>query len=166
MKQFSNNIVFVDTEFSDLNPYVGEILSIALVKMDGSELYLELEYDGACSAWVKEHILPTLTEKKVTRDVAKAKIRDFLGNASPYLLGFVNQYDDVYLSKLFVDDEKPYNWLPLDLASMLFMRGLDPQAEISPKLGLDSSKYREHHALDDARWIRDAYCALVDTCVE
>ncbi len=45
MKSFSENIIFFDTEFSSLNPYEGEILSIGLVKPNGEELYLELEYD-------------------------------------------------------------------------------------------------------------------------
>lgn len=160
-KPFSDNIVFVDTEFSDLDPYVGEILSIALIKMDGRELYLELEHDGPCSAWVEENILPTLTAPKVSRAEARAQIRTFLGEAEPYLLGFVNQYDDVYLSKLFLGEEKPYHWLPLDLASMLFLHSLDPNADFSQELGLDSTKYHEHYALDDARWVRDAYLKLV-----
>src|SRR4030066_1628453 len=46
MKPFSDNIVFLDTEFSSLDPYKGEILSIGLVKMNGDGLYLELEYTG------------------------------------------------------------------------------------------------------------------------
>jgi len=43
---FSKNIIFLDTEFSSLDPYKGEMLSIGLAKLDGSELYLELEYEG------------------------------------------------------------------------------------------------------------------------
>ena len=46
MKPYSGNIVFLDTEFSTLDPYNGEILSIGLVKMNGEELYVELKHRG------------------------------------------------------------------------------------------------------------------------
>ena len=112
MKTFSDNIIFVDTEFSDLNPYKGEILSIGLVKLNGEELYLELEYDGGVSDWVKENIIPTLTQSKVTREEAKKTIRDFVGRGKPYMVSYVNQYDTIYLYKLFVGEEHPFFWLP------------------------------------------------------
>jgi len=161
MKPFSKNIVFVDTEFSDLDPYKGELLSVGMVKPTGEELYFELEYDGEYSGWVTEHILPTLTDPKVSREIAKKKIRDFLGTSQPYLLAFINQYDDVYMSKLFLGEEKPYNYMPLDLASILFFNGIDPQGEVEKALGLELPNYREHHALDDAKWVRDIYLKLL-----
>jgi hypothetical protein len=34
----AENILFIDTEFSDLDPYIGEILSIGMVKLSGEEL--------------------------------------------------------------------------------------------------------------------------------
>jgi hypothetical protein len=37
---YSDNIVFVDTEFSGLEHYLGELISIGLVKPGGEELYL------------------------------------------------------------------------------------------------------------------------------
>ena len=49
MKSFSDNIIFLDAEFSTLDPYEGEILSIGLVKLNGDNLYLELEYNGPLS---------------------------------------------------------------------------------------------------------------------
>ena len=53
-KPYSKNIIFLDTEFSSLDSNKGEILSIGLVKLDGKELYLELEYDSPVSDWVKK----------------------------------------------------------------------------------------------------------------
>lgn len=67
MKPFSDNVIFVDTEFSSLNPYKGEVLSIGLVKINGEELYLELEYQGEVDDWPKQNILPTLKSPKVNR---------------------------------------------------------------------------------------------------
>lgn len=63
-KPFTDNVIFMDTEFSTNDPYEGEILSIALVKLDGEELYLELEFEGEANEWVKKHILPKLDQVK------------------------------------------------------------------------------------------------------
>jgi hypothetical protein len=43
---YTDNLIFYDSEFSSLDPYEGEILSIGMVKPNGQELYLELEYEG------------------------------------------------------------------------------------------------------------------------
>ncbi len=156
-KPFSENIVFIDTEFTDLNPYNGELISVGMIKPTGEELYIELEYDGKVSDWVKENVLPKLDGKKMSREEAKKAIRDFLGTNMPYLFGFINQYDDVYLSKLFLNEEKPYNYMPLDLATLLFFHEINPQEVVEKTLGIDLSPFREHHALDDAKWVREVY---------
>jgi DNA polymerase III epsilon subunit-like protein len=160
---FSSNIVFIDTEFSDLNPYTGELLSIALIKPSGEELYIELEYDGPVSDWVKEHVLPIMRQEKVNRDEAKKLIREFLGDSKPNLLGFICQYDDVFLSKLFLNEEKPYYYVTLDLASMFFAHDKPPEHlyGIAKEMGLDATEYKEHNALDDTRLIRDIYQKLI-----
>jgi len=153
MKPFTDNIIFFDTEFSTLDPYNGEILSIGLVKLSGEELYLELEYDGPASDWVKGNILPTLKAPKISRDEAKRKMKEFVGNGMPYMVAYINQYDDVYLNKLFLGDEKPFYWLPIDFASMMFAVGLNPESRITE----DFPGYQQHNALDDARLLRDWY---------
>src|SRR4030066_659894 len=101
MKPFSDNIIFLDTEFSSLDPYKGEILSIGLVKMNGEELYLELEYDGEVDEWVKENVIPILRETRVGREEVVRQIKNFVGNTKPYVVGYVNQFDSVYWSKLY-----------------------------------------------------------------
>ena len=52
---------------------------------------------------------------------------------------------------------------------MLFALGIDPegygrgeQDELFNGLGVDYSKYTEHHALDDAKLLRDIYLKLLD----
>ena len=153
IKPFTDNIIFLDTEFSDLNPYNGEVLSIGLVKPGGEELYLELEYDGSVSDWVRQDIIPMLTAPKVSREEARRRIKEFVGKGMPYAVAYVNQYDDVYLNKLFQGDEKPWHWLPIDFASMMFAVGLDPESQIVESF----PGYREHNALDDAKLLRDCY---------
>ncbi|MFA6492814.1 MAG: exonuclease domain-containing protein [Patescibacteria group bacterium] len=159
-------IIFLDTEFSSLDPYKGEILSIGLVKESGEELYLELTYDGEVDPWVKENIIPNLKNKKVSRDEAKQKIRDFVGKNKSVAMAYVNQFDILYIYKLFTIDDCPFFWMPLDFASILYGLGYDPleyherQKDMVKKFGIDSEKYQRHNALDDARLLREVYLKL------
>ena len=170
MKPFSDNLIFFDTEFSSLDPYEGEILSIGMVKGSGQELYLELEHEGGVSDWVKEHLIPMFREKKVTRAEAVKKIREFAGTDYPYLISYVNMFDASYLYKLLginnQDRNKglPYHWIILDFASVLFALGRDPESfqtghphSLAKELGIDAGQYRPHHALDDAKYLREVY---------
>ncbi len=169
MKPFSGNIVFVDTEFSSLDPYKGEILSIGIVKLNGEELYLELEYDGEYDEWVKENIVPTLKETEVSREEVKKRVKDFIGKEKPYMVSYVNQYDAIYLRKLFGAGNDPFFWIPIDFASMLFAFGMTPESCCSEdrdkfykEIGIDSAKYKQHNALDDARLLRKTYLKFIE----
>jgi len=158
-------IIFFDTEFTDLNPYVGEILSIGLVKKSGERLYLELESNTNCSDWVKENILPTLNDKKYSREEAKIILSNFIGKDHPIMVANVNQYDTLYFYKLFSGPETPFFWIPIDFASILFSKGYEPEdyinrGEIFKKLNINIEKYNQHNALDDALLLRDTYLAL------
>ena len=123
-------------------------MSIGLIKLNGEELYLELEYDGPLSDWVKEHVVPMLAGNKVSREEARKQIKEFVGNNHPYAVSYVNQYDTIYLYKLFQGDEHPFFWLPIDFASILFGANIDPNSSLFEDV---DGKYREHHALDDAQ---------------
>lgn len=164
MKPFSDNVVFLDTEFSTLDPYQGEILSIGIVKLNGEKLYLELEYDGPISDWVKENILPTLQGPKVDRDSAKATIKEFIGTGKPYMVSYVNQFDAVYFYKLFGTENQPCFWLPIDFASIVFGAGKDPEKllDVAKKMGVDSKKYKLHNALNDAELLKEIYLKFFD----
>jgi DNA polymerase III epsilon subunit-like protein len=164
MKAFSENIIFFDTEFSSLNPYRGEILSMGLIKFTGEELYLELDYDGEVDEWVKKNVLPLLQQPKVSREEALEVVDGFVGDSKPYLMAYVNQFDAVYWYKLIEYGKNPFHWIPIDFASILFAAGRNPQSydwrhrdNFFREFGIDYSHYREHHALDDARLLRDVY---------
>jgi len=173
-KPFSDNLIFWDTEFSSLDPYEGEILSIGMVKMNGEELYLEVEHPGGVSDWVRENVLPQLKEPKISREEAVTRVKGFVGEGMPYLMAYVQVFDVPYLYKLFeVDDSKnnktlPFNWIPIDFASVLFTYSYSPEELVTArrrekfcrKLGIKASGYREHHALDDAKFLRDIYIRL------
>lgn len=166
---FSNNIVFLDTEFSTLDPYKGEILSIGIVKLDGSELYLELEYQGETNDWVKKNILPTLTKPKISRQKAIQDINEFIGDQKPYVISYVNQFDTIYLYKLTGINGHPFFWLPIDFASILFSLGIQPE-NYNPEnpdnflkdIDIDITKYHQHNALDDAKLLREVYLKMIN----
>jgi DNA polymerase III epsilon subunit-like protein len=164
------NIVFFDTEFSDLDPYTGELLSVGMVTLDGRELYIELEHSGPTSDWVKKHIIPQLNDEKLTKGQARDVIEQFLEGKEPFAVAFVDNYDVIYLTKLFGAGKLPFKWMTVDFASILFASGINPvkfQRDVSgakdfyKQLGIDISKYKNHHALDDARLLRDVWSKVV-----
>ena len=165
MKPFSNNIIFYDSEFSSFDPKQGEILSIGMVKMSGEELYLELEYSGEPDEWVKENILPKLAGEKISSASALEKIKKFAGSSTPFLLSYIDNYDAVYLKNIIGSGKTNiFHWITIDISSMFFALGLNPEDfgdgdknGMFAKLGIDWKKYREHHALDDAKLLREFY---------
>ncbi len=173
IKPFSDNIIFFDTEFTSLDPNKAELISIGLVKFTGEELYVELEYSGEASDWVKSHVMPFLTGNRITAKEAVKKISEFVGNTKPYAVGYINQDDAMYWQKLLmsVDDtiDNPFQLVSVDFATMLFAHGIDPtayysenNAELLKRLGIDRSKYNQHNALDDAKLLREAYIKFIE----
>lgn len=164
-KPFSDNIIFYDSEFSSFDPVRGEILSIGMIKMNGEELYLELEYKGEVDPWVKDNVLPYLSGEKINDQEALVKIKAFAGSSTPFLLSYVDNYDAVYLKKIVgLEKNNIFHWMSIDIASMFFALGLNPgdfgdadKSGLFEKMGIDWKKYREHHALDDAKLLREFY---------
>jgi len=171
MKPFSDNIIFFDTEFSSLDPNKGEILSIGLVKLNGEELYLELEHDGKVDKWVKKNILPTLKGPKISREEAVKRVKKFVSSTKPYIVGYINQDDVIYWQKLYRSvgvKRNPFQLVAIDFATVLFMLGIDPESyyfgdknNFYKKIGIDHTKYRKHNALDDARLLREVYSKFI-----
>lgn len=164
LNPFSDNIIFFDTEFSDLDPYKGELLSVGMAKPGGEELYLEIDCEGEINDWVKQNVIPYFTGLKISRSEAKLRIREFVGDATPYLVSYINQFDAIYWYKLFGMDDHPAHWIPIDFASILFGLGINPSSYSSQKflseLGIDGSKYKKHNALEDARLLREVYLSF------
>lgn len=165
MKAQLSNLVFWDTEFTSLDPYKGELMSIGLVKPNGEELYVELDFNGVADAWVLENVVPKLSGPKVKREEVMKQITAFLGDSKPHMVAYVNQFDVVYLYKLLgaknTTKEYPFHWIHYDLATWLATMGYDPEClthnklpAFAAELGLDVSWRREHHALDDAKLMK------------
>lgn len=164
------NIIFMDGEFAKLKPDGIDLLSLALIKPNGEELYLEIEFDGEISPWVKENVLPNLKQEKVSKEKATELIKDFVGNEKPYLIAYVNQFDWMGICKLFnvknTEDisKLPFFWAPIDFASILFEKGVKPTInpiELAKKYHIEVSTIKKHHALDDARLLKKIYDKVI-----
>jgi DNA polymerase III epsilon subunit-like protein len=165
IKPFSDNVIFYDSEFSSFDSKRGELMSIGMVKLSGEELYLELETTTDPDEWVKDNVVPKLTGAKIGLAEAVEKIKKFVGDSVPYLIAYIDNYDTVYLKNI-IGQEKNYifNWITIDIAAMFFALGLNPQSfgnadndGTFDRLGIDWKNYREHHALDDAKLLREFY---------
>jgi len=172
IKPFSKNVIFFDTEFTDLDPNRGELISIGLVKHNGEELYVELEYEGDPTEWVKENVLPFLSGKKIGKKEAVGKIQEFVGNTKPYIVGYINSDDVIYWQKLYRSvgvEDNIFNITSIDFATILFMLGVDPEKYyfgnengFFQKIGIDCKKYNNHNALDDAKLLRETYYKFLE----
>ncbi|HTN29731.1 MAG TPA: hypothetical protein VL178_02710, partial [Pseudomonas sp.] len=74
---------YLDTEFTDLNPYTYKLISLALVVPGGPEFYVELTdhwVEDDCSDFVREIVLPQLEPAACGRTTAQARaaLREFL----------------------------------------------------------------------------------------
>lgn len=160
----NRNIVFMDGEFAKLKPNGIDLLSIALIKPNGEELYLELDYKGKVDDWVNENVIPKLSQKRVSKKEAVKLIKKFVGKEKLYVVAYVNQFDWMGICKLFgAKDVKriaelPFKWVPIDFASILFSKGINvaetKMTEIAKKYNISTSKDDEHNALNDARVLK------------
>jgi len=169
-KLFSDDIIFFDTEFTNLDIEKGELLSIGMVKNNGKKLYLEFEYTSKdVHPWVKKKVLPFLKGKKINMEKGRELIWDFVGRNNkpkPFLVAYVNQFDAIFWYKIFGDPQNhPAFWIPIDFASILFAHGYTPDSmrhkKFFDELGIDNTKYSDHNALEDARKLRDIYNAFL-----
>jgi hypothetical protein len=162
----AREIIFMDGEFQGLSAHGTTLLSIGLIKQTGEELYLEIEYDVEVNDWVKENVLPYLTKEKVSREEAIKQIKTFIGSTKPILCAYVNQFDWMGINDLFgvpsinADTDNPFYWKPMDFASILFAKGFSFEQEVmslARSIGIDTTKYRKHYALDDTRLLKEIY---------
>ncbi|HLD12156.1 MAG TPA: hypothetical protein VJB87_01020 [Candidatus Nanoarchaeia archaeon] len=160
----SRPIIFADAEFPGLSPNGTHLLSLALIKESGEELYIEFDYRGKTNAWVKKHVLPSLSGKKVSQVKAKKLIRAFVGKQEPYFLSYVNAFDWMAILKLFGVHKHPFYWIPLDLASLFYARGINVRGGldgVARRLGIKMQQFTRHNALDDARLVKMVYEKLM-----
>jgi hypothetical protein len=171
---------FFDTEFIEDGKTI-DLISIGIVSEDGREYYaISKEFDASkANDWVKENVLAHLPNVEEiytqydrgygprTRVVkypaeykTRAEIRDevlaFIGQDKPEIWAYYADYDWVVLCQLFgrmLDLPKGWPYFCRDIKQVADSKG-------NPKLPDQTTT--EHHALEDAKWVRDAYQFLQD----
>lgn len=178
---YSENIIFMDGEFTELNENGTTFISIALVKPNGEYYYaINADYDAKkCTDWVKENVLVPLytqtvhgdprnhcdalnfhktygkSEKKIAEEIKR-----FVGDSKPYLIADVNQFDWMGICGLFGVWNVPFFYIPIDFASILWSKGIDPdvnRGEFAKGQGIDISNFKKHNALDDTKVLKALY---------
>jgi len=138
--------LYLDTEFTCLNPFTYQLISLALVAADGRELYFEL-LDGwtadECSQFTRDVVLPLLRmpDYGITTEQARHKVLRFL--------------EDVGECEI-ISDALRWDW-PL-MVQLLGKQGLPDGVvcgSIPDGLVLDTTMIVDapHHALEDARML-------------
>jgi DNA polymerase III alpha subunit (gram-positive type) len=160
-----DNIIFMDGEFAKLKANGIDLISIALIKPNGEELYLELEYDCEIDPWVKENVLPYLTSNKVSKENAVQQIREFVGLNKPTLIAHINAFDWMGICNLFdanspeqIQSNLPFSWIPIDFESILFYRGLGgiSLSNVAKRFDIEIVG-NNHNALYDTRLLKAVY---------
>jgi hypothetical protein len=154
-------LYWFDTEFMENGDTI-ELLSIGVVCEDGREYYAESSDANWAHAnpWVRENVLPWLGNPTVQRDRAEiaADLMDFVdeGGGNPQFWAYYCAYDWVVLCWLYgAMVDLPHGWPMhcMDVQQLYVELGSPPEGK--PKqVGI------EHHALEDARWTREAYECL------
>ena len=60
---------YLDTEF---NGHGGELISLALVPLNGQHFYAAKEFSGALSEWVADNVMPVLNTRLLRKEMFKA----------------------------------------------------------------------------------------------
>lgn len=132
--------IWIDCEWSGFR---GQLLSMALVAEDGREFYAEREHKAEdCCEWVQQNVLPLMHEQHLhsERGFCRAMGR------------FLNEYTAVHLIADWPEDIARFMDCLTDEPGMLVWRGR-LTAEIQR---IDARSECPHHALHDARALRDA----------
>jgi hypothetical protein len=166
--------LILDTEFTGLHQQA-RLISLALCAQDGAEFYAEfLDYAAAgCDPWVIEHVIPrtrwlsrpgaspgATTEGQVRLcfgDSAQvtAELRPWLAQWDAIeVWGDCLAYDWVLFCELFGGARSipgHIGYIPLDLATLFKLKGLDPDTDRASFAGISGADQGRHNALWDAR---------------
>ena len=144
---------YFDTEFIERgHEHPIELISLGMVREDGTELYAVLA-DGwdesHASDWVRENVLPHLGDgPRITRAELAQRLRFWITEEKPEFWGYYADYDWVVLCQLFgsmTDLPKNFPMFCRDLKQFVSERG-------NPELPKQTSWL--HNALWDARHIK------------
>jgi len=151
---------FLDTEFYE-RPGSLQLISIGIVSESGEEFYVEnadFIWGDCDSQWLHENVKPHLrggswaASYEDIGDMVQSYVRSTTpDNKPPEFWAYFSAHDWVALCWTFGDmSQHPKGWpmFCLDLKQDLYHMGNPP---VPPPTGV------EHHALEDARWLREAW---------
>lgn len=135
----------IDCEFID-TPTCSELISLAIVAEDGGHRYFEFVYpEHELTPWLREHVIPHLDGRRITKPAAAAEILRFIGNDRPEFWCYYGSYDWYWFCRLFGGFMNiPQRW------PQFFNELLHLSQNIPNVAGA------EHNALNDARSILSA----------
>lgn len=151
--------IFFDTEFLDHGSSV-ELVSLGAVREDGSEFYMENAEANLllANSWVQKNVIPKFTGPAHSLSYIADHFKQFCGN-NPQFWAYYCAWDWMLVCQLMGGFMKLPSWWPgycNDINTILVLRNQHPLAWNRP----EQKKEDEHHALYDARWVRDAYNSL------
>ncbi len=151
---------FLDTEFHEDGKTI-DLISIALVSDKGDEFYaVSTEFDESrCDDWLQSNVLCQLPDRQDPTWMSRDEIADAIKNlllqdeGEIEIWAYYADYDWVAFCQLFGKMINLPAFLPmfcLDLKQEMHRRGI-PRGRLPLQAG------SSHDALEDARWVRDAF---------
>ena len=160
--------VFIDTEFNSNNGLL-ELISIALVKENGSNIYLACSEftENQCNTFVKNTVLPLLKDKpRISKEQIRLEVENFLPytfNKKYRFWAWFGAYDWVLFNSLWSEwKDIPYH-IPFHYHDWrvkleeLYVKNTNAW-NFSPTY-FDIPGMKKHDALHDALSLREAYMA-------
>lgn len=151
---------YFDTEFIEDGKTI-DLISIGIVAEDGREYYaISAEFDETkANNWVKTNVLSHLPPRptrpydevwKMKKQI-REEILDFVGQDQPEFWAYYADYDWVVLCQLFgTMMDLPKGW-------PMYCRDLKQWCDFLGNPKLPKQKEAEHHALNDAKWIKKCW---------
>lgn len=141
--------VFIDTEF---NSFKGRLISLALVAMDGRELYCQRPITAhEAHPWVAANVLPVIERASYAETVTALGL-------SHRIAEFLADYPSVHLVADWPEDVQHFCEA---LITGPGYRVATPPLTMEVRRDLDAESAVPHNALHDARAIRDQYLTLM-----
>jgi|EndMetStandDraft_7_1072992.scaffolds.fasta_scaffold26057_1 hypothetical protein len=170
--------IFYDCEFVERGRDLPiQLVSIGMIRDDGAELYrinpeslsnvskhpwlsvnvgpyLPIQASPGILAWDEQH--PEYQYVSMSLDGLITDVLAFIqGTPDVELWAYYGAYDHVVLCQLFG------SMAELPAGVPMFTHDVQQLVEMFPRVVLPAEPWKIHHAMDDARWARDAFNAII-----
>lgn len=178
----SKTMLYLDTKFTELSQKT-KLISLGIVSEEGYTFYAETYLKRSeLSPWHIENILPNLRFEHISDSDPQLDFEHHAMKASAQVIGYrlvewlgqfeqaeimcdVYAYDWMLFCELFPPQENPaerlprnISYIPLDLATLLWAKGLDPDLD---RIQFSELTGKKHNALFDAKVQRAIHHKLI-----